>query len=493
MITYSNERGRVDVHPAWTTPEIKATIARMLSDWEHKLPADRDTPIVIKPNLNNDLVALTGNCVDLRVLSGICAGLRDRGYRDITLCDGSNVGIARRGISTFRRLRVEKLQELYGIKIVDLNHDEGRQIVLHRDAHPQIAKTVLDAGFLISVPKIKTHCEAQLSCAMKNWVGIARGQDKRHMHYDLGRNIFAINEVVMPDLVIVDGIVGMEGNGPGDGEPFRFGQLIISDNAFLNDFVVARLIDLPWTMIPYLVHAMEAGHMTPALQQDIELNVPVIRAIKRAPERTKLAELAEARSLEWLKRTVRPIVQKPEVTEIAYKLKIVQDVYFLEDDTLKLVGRKAGSCGECNRCEEFCPTGLTREEIGVKTEMPDCVQCLYCWWVCPKEALTLEGKPEFMQRQIDRYKAKIHHLDHKVVRMKEVEMPKEEGFEIPKILKRKRFSKSEPMSEEAAIERMELVGHDFFLFNNADTKRFAIVYKRKDGYYGIVEPKMEND
>ena len=98
-----------------------------------------------------------------------------------------------------------------------------------------------------------------------------------------------------------------------------------------------------------------------------------------------------------------------------------------------------------------------------------------------------------IKTQIDRYKAKIHHLDHKIVRMKEVEMPKEEGFEIPKILKRKRFSKSEPMSEDAAIERMELVGHDFFLFNNADTGRFAIVYRRKDGYYGIVEPKMPTD
>lgn len=98
-----------------------------------------------------------------------------------------------------------------------------------------------------------------------------------------------------------------------------------------------------------------------------------------------------------------------------------------------------------------------------------------------------------IKTQIDRYKAKIHRLDHKIVRMKEVEIPKEEGFEIPKILKRKRFSKTEPMSEEAAIERMELVGHDFFLFNNADTNRFAVIYKRKDGFYGIVEPKMPTD
>lgn len=410
MLTYSCERGRVDIHPAWTTTEIRATLARMLADWEHKLPADRDTRIVIKPNLNNDLVALTGNCVDLRVLIGLIEGLKERGYRDITLCDGSNVGVARRGISTFRRLRIEKLQELYGIRLVDLNHDEGRQIVLHRDAHPAIARTVLDAGFLISVPKVKTHAEAGLSCAMKNWVGIARGQDKRHMHYDLGRNIFAINEVVMPDLIVVDGLVGMEGNGPGDGEPFRFGQLAISDNAFLNDYVIARTVDLPPTDVPYLVHAMEAGHMTAAIAADIQAKVPVIRPIKRAPVRTKLAELAEARSLTWLKLAVRPIVSKPEVTELAYKLKIVQDVYFLEDDTFKLVGRTDTNCGECTRCEDFCPTGLTKAEIGVKTDMPDCVQCLYCWWVCPKEALTLSGEAQFMQRQITRYKEEIERL-----------------------------------------------------------------------------------
>lgn len=410
MLTYSTAAGRVDVHPAWTTPQVKATLARMLADWEHKLPADRDTAIVIKPNLNNDLVALTGNCVDLRVMGALIEGLRDRGYRDITLCDGSNVGIARRGISTFRRLRVEKLQQLYGIKIVDLNTDEGRQIVLHRDAQPAIARTILDAGFLISVPKVKTHAEAGLSCAMKNWVGIARGQDKRHMHYDLGRNIFAINEVVLPDLILVDGLVGMEGNGPGDGDPFRFGHLAMSDNAFLNDVVIARLVDMPIEEVPYLLHAIEAGHVTRETVEDIAAKLPVIRPIKRAPPRSKLAELSEARSLTWLKKAVRPIVSRPEVTEVAYKLKIVQDVYFPEDDTLQLVGRKAGSCGECNRCEDFCPTGLTRDEIGVKTGMPDCVQCLYCWWVCPKDALTLSGEANYMQRQIDRYKPQIEGL-----------------------------------------------------------------------------------
>jgi uncharacterized protein (DUF362 family)/ferredoxin len=406
-LTFSCDRGRVDVHPAWTTAEVRVTMARILADWEHRLPADRRARIVVKPNLNNDLVALSGNCVDLRVLDALFQGLRDRGYTDLTVADGSNVGIARRGIDTFKRLRVASVAARHGVRVVDLNTDDGREVVLHRNAHPAIARTVLDADFLISVPKVKTHAEAGLSCAMKNWVGIARGQDKRHMHFDLGRNIFALNEVVAPDLVIVDGLVGMEGNGPGDGDPFRFGQLLVSDDAFVNDLVVCRLVDMPWQEVPYLVHAFEAGRLDAALAAQVASALPVLRPIRKAPPRSKLAELSEARSLMWLKLAVRPMVEKPAVAEAAYKLKIIQDVYSREDDTLQVTGRRAADCGDCTRCADYCPTGLPLEQIGVTTDAPGCVQCLYCWWACPKGAITLKGEQNAMRRQIERYKAQI--------------------------------------------------------------------------------------
>ena len=365
---------------------------------------------MLKPNLNNDLVALSGNCTDLRVLAALITELKSRGYADLCVADGSNVGVARRDIDTFRRLRVAGLAEALGVRTRDLNRDEGREIPLQAGATPTIAATILDADFLISLPKIKTHAEAGLSCAMKNWVGIARGQDKRHMHYDLGRNIFAINEVVLPDLIVVDGLVGMEGNGPGDGDPFRFDRIVVSDDAFLNDLVVCRLIDLPWRDVPYLVHAFDAGHLDLPLAERIGAELPVIRPIRRAPPRSRLAELSEARSLNWLKLAVRPLVERPEVAEAAYRLKIIQDVDRRDDDTLRLVGRDASRCGDCARCVDYCPTGLPLADIGVRLDPPDCVQCLYCWWVCPSDALRLDGEPNAMARQIERYKPQIERM-----------------------------------------------------------------------------------
>jgi len=99
-----------------------------------------------------------------------------------------------------------------------------------------------------------------------------------------------------------------------------------------------------------------------------------------------------------------------------------------------------------------------------------------------------------IKAQIERYKAKIHRSAKKVTGTKLMEEPvSKEEFEIPKIIRRKRFSSVSPMTESEAIDKMELIGHTFFLFNNEDSGRFSIVYKRNDGYYGIIEPKIKND
>ena len=400
----------VDLHRAWTRDEIEAAIQAILESRAASLPERKDARIVIKPNLNNDLVALTGNCVDLRVLGALIRGLQARGYTDLTVADGSNVGIDRRAIDSFARLRVDALCTLLGVRLVNINLDQGRPLVLHAGARPLVSSTVLDKDFLISVPKIKTHAEMQLTCAMKNWVGIVVGQDKRQVHYDLGRNILALNEAVRPDLIIVDGLVGMEGNGPGDGDPFRLGVLLVCDDALINDLAVARLVDMPWREVPYLAHAGAAGRVPPALEAAVAASVPVLRAMRPQPPRSLQAKLSEKRWLIWLKLAVRPLVNRPGVARLAYKLRITQDVYDRSDDTLRVEARHAERCGECHKCVDFCPTGLSREQIGAETEPPACIQCLYCWFVCPHDAIRLRGEPHHLERQVSRYGEAIRNL-----------------------------------------------------------------------------------
>lgn len=59
---------------------------------------------------------------------------------------------------------------------------------------------------------------------------------------------------------------------------------------------------------------------------------------------------------------------------------------------------------------------------------------------------------------------------------------------VPKIVRRKKLTDTSPLDEGEAIERMEMLGHDFFLFRNMKTDDMAVVYRRRDGSYGIVEP-----
>ena len=400
------EKGRVEVHEAWTVAEVRAAVEGIFDSFSDRLPESRAAKVVIKPNLNNDLVALVGNSTDLRVMLSIIEALQERGYTNITVADGSNVGIDRREISTMRRLRYDRLKERCGVNLVNLNRDSGTVHELHAGASPEISNTILNADFLISVPKIKTHAEAQLSCAMKNWVGIVVGQQKREVHLDLAKNIWALNEAVQPDLIIVDGLVGMEGNGPGDGVPFRFGKIVGSDNGFLNDLTVAKMVGMPLTFVPYLVHAKVAGRISRA-DEVVADGVETIRVMMRAPERSKLAVLSERRSLRWLKKAVQPALKNPKVIEAAYKLKITQDVYSMDDDAITGIKRVSSDCGECTRCEQVCPTGLKVEEIGVSMTEENCIDCLYCWWICPDGALELEGNLGYMRRHIDKYKGAV--------------------------------------------------------------------------------------
>jgi putative sigma-54 modulation protein len=97
-----------------------------------------------------------------------------------------------------------------------------------------------------------------------------------------------------------------------------------------------------------------------------------------------------------------------------------------------------------------------------------------------------------MQRQIDRYKGKHYHGrgdGRSAAEVVEEELPVDETGELlPLIARRKKFVVL-PMNEEEAVEQMRLLGHDnFFVFFNAEQNSIQVLYKRRNGTYGLIEP-----
>jgi putative sigma-54 modulation protein len=99
-----------------------------------------------------------------------------------------------------------------------------------------------------------------------------------------------------------------------------------------------------------------------------------------------------------------------------------------------------------------------------------------------------------MQRQVDRYKGKHYHgrgdgrSAAEVAFEEELEVDEDTGELLPLIVRRKKFPVL-PMNEEEAIEQMRLLAHDnFFIFFNAEQNAIQILYRRRNGSYGLIEP-----
>lgn len=111
---------------------------------------------------------------------------------------------------------------------------------------------------------------------------------------------------------------------------------------------------------------------------------------------------------------------------------------------------------------------------------------------------SIDGVVEKLERQIRKYKTRVKLKNRKetrealaVINQKLLEIPN--GFDDDdneiKIVRRKKFV-IKPMNVEEAVMQMDLIGHDFFVFLDADDNEVRVVYKRKDGNYGLIEPEL---
>ncbi len=97
---------------------------------------------------------------------------------------------------------------------------------------------------------------------------------------------------------------------------------------------------------------------------------------------------------------------------------------------------------------------------------------------------------EKLERQIERYKGKHYRGRGQAEREAPPIEPSDEAeFQGPRVVRVKRF-RTPPMTEEEAIEQMELLGHTFFIFQNRERATLNVLYRRNDGTYGLIEPEL---
>ena len=226
-----------------------------------------------------------------------------------------------------------------------------------------VAKDAIDADVVINLAKLKTHTQMMLTLGVKNLFGCIVGLKKPEWHMRagvdrrmFGRLIVRIYEAIGPAYTIVDGILAMEGQGPGkSGSPKELGLLIGGQNAHAVDHVICLLLGVDPQTLETQRNAREMAiydgivHINGDLTLLNDFQFPELGSLTMGPD--------------FLGRFMRRfVIQRPVADNQACKL-----------------------CGECWK---YCPAkAITYTVRGISFDTNTCIRCYCCLEVCPHAAI----------------------------------------------------------------------------------------------------------
>ena len=230
-----------------------------------------------------------------------------------------------------------------------------------------VSKDVLNADVFISLPKFKTHGLTGITGAVKNSYGILPGAQKAKLHRQSGNQarfhelIVDVFKLRVPDLFIMDAVLGMQGNGPASTELRWIGRILASDNAVAMDSVMARMMGIEPKQLGFLVRAkaLSLGDFEPeTISLDGEF-IP-IQDFKTPP----LGEDA--------------------LTHLCHIQKL------LDDRAASRPVADPARCTGCGTCVEQCPAQALTPTDGVPVvDVEACIACYCCQEMCPEKAIAL--------------------------------------------------------------------------------------------------------
>ncbi len=231
---------------------------------------------------------------------------------------------------------------------------------------------VRPGDLIVDIAKLKTHGMMDYSGAVKNLFGAVPGLMKPELHCrypdreSFAEMIVDLCEYIRPDFSIIDGVVGMEGNGPTGGEPRDVGVLIASTSPYDCDLAGAEIIRFDPMDIPILKNAHERG-LCAASSGEIEVLGAKVGDFAVADYRH-----AKSSDVDFLAHF--PKFMRPALRRLTTPYPKIQ--------------KKA--CVGCGKCAESCPQHtITLREHKAEIDYSKCIRCFCCHEMCPKHVIEI--------------------------------------------------------------------------------------------------------
>jgi uncharacterized protein (DUF362 family)/Pyruvate/2-oxoacid:ferredoxin oxidoreductase delta subunit len=236
-----------------------------------------------------------------------------------------------------------------------------------------IAKEAVESDVIINLPKIKTHAQMYLTLAVKNLFGCVVGKRKVQWHFMAGRDndyfatmLVELHHIVHSSLTLVDGIMAMEGNGPGSGTPRHIGMMIGGEDPVAIDAVICKILKADPRKLRTLAVA-EKMNIGEAALGNILLEGEPLDSFSVAN-----FKMAGTSSLE------------------TFGLPRFLGRYFKDALTNRPVVDER-LCSLCQTCLENCPVEVISLKKGKKERITiayrECVRCFCCQELCPEGAI----------------------------------------------------------------------------------------------------------
>jgi uncharacterized protein (DUF362 family) len=238
---------------------IEETLTRTFTNL--KINFKDSEKIIIKPNLCSYLHPSTGATTDVRFIDALIQAIKKENegtsfYIVESDSSGKLIDVA------YKLLGYKSLEKGYdNVKLINLTKDAKIKKIIdgfyfHEFEYPKIFE---EEHLFISVPKLKTFYGDYITCALKNQYGCNAKPEKWIYHNKLSEVIYDLNRLFMPDLILVDGMIAMEGFGHTSGIPKKMNLIIGGKMPASVDVIACKIMRISYKKVKHLKFALEKG------------------------------------------------------------------------------------------------------------------------------------------------------------------------------------------------------------------------------------------